>query len=99
MDSDKILREVGVRYKAIKNQDITKDAVIWYHEEDVKKAIDLALTLNGVIASVLCVDSESFGGLTKDRKYPLIKEDSIHYTIINDFGNEFWYLKKRFIKI
>jgi hypothetical protein len=52
MDSDKILREVGVRYKAIKNQDITKDAVIWYHEEDVKKAIDLALTITDVVASL-----------------------------------------------
>tara|TARA_R110000737_G_scaffold345249_1_gene373560 strand:+ start:90 stop:389 length:300 start_codon:yes stop_codon:yes gene_type:complete len=57
------------------------------------------LILSGVVASILCIDSESFGGLTKDKKYPLIKEDSIHYTIINDFGNEFWYLKKRFIKI
>jgi hypothetical protein len=67
MDSDKILSKIEARYKVMKNQNSDEDYIIWYHEEDVKKAIDLALTLNGVMPQLNTVGIDKDLGKSIDK--------------------------------
>lgn len=79
-----------------------KSVIGWSVEESdfkhVAEEIIKKLRLCDVIPSVLCIDNNTFGGLTVGKKYEIIKEDRIHYTIKNDFDSEFWYLKNLFTK-
>ena len=45
MKAENILKETGVRYTVVKEKDFNKDAVIYYHEEDVKRAINKAMRI------------------------------------------------------
>ena len=48
MNTEEIIRNIEPRYTVVKNKDLGKDATVYYHEDDVKKAIAKALTLGNV---------------------------------------------------
>ena len=48
MNTEEIIRNIEPRYTVVKNKDLSKDATVYYHEDDVKKAIAKALTLGNV---------------------------------------------------
>ena len=48
MNTEEIIRNIEPRYTIVKNKDLSKDATVYYHEDDVKKAIAKALTLGNV---------------------------------------------------
>tara|TARA_R110000796_G_scaffold97429_2_gene204430 strand:- start:12797 stop:13075 length:279 start_codon:yes stop_codon:yes gene_type:complete len=56
-------------------------------------------SLNGVVASVLCVESGEFLSITIGKKYELLEEGSNYYMVSNDLGEEQSYQKKRFKKL
>ena len=83
--------------KGIKSIDIDTLCLI---STFLKKQESKQSFLNGVVASVLCLDNEdSSKGITIGKKYKLIKEDEISYYIINDLGYGFGYYKRRFKKL
>jgi hypothetical protein len=52
MNTEEIIRNIEPRYTVVKNKDLGKDATVYYHEDDVKKAIAKALTLGNVVDSL-----------------------------------------------
>jgi len=55
-------------------------------------------SLNGVVASLLCVDSEGLSFIMEGETYNLLEESGTLYKIADDDGDEFWYDKKHFVK-
>lgn len=61
-------------------------------------AINEALNLTDVVASVLCVNSNGYGYIKEGVEYPLIKESQNYYTIKNSDNEEYEYKKELFVK-
>ena len=56
-------------------------------------------SLNGVVASVLCVKSKGYKDLQKGKKYELIDELILDYVIVDDEGCNYRYPKELFERI
>lgn len=54
------------------------------------------LTIGGVVASLLCVDSKDYSYITPDAKYKVIEKLQGCYKIVNDYGIEGVYEKDCF---
>ena len=64
------------------------------------QAVSKAFSLQGVVASVLCISDElDCLNLTKGKKYTLIESDNIFFKVINDLGNEQLYYNYRFKRL
>ena len=61
--------------------------------------LEQKLTLQGVVASLLCVDRGDVLNLTIGDKYELIEEGDDYYMVSNDLSEEQKYQKKRFKKL
>lgn len=64
----------------------------------VKEIIEQQFSLQGVVASLLCVDSEGLSFIMEGETYNLLEESDTLYKISDDDGDEFWYDKKNFVK-
>jgi hypothetical protein len=68
------------------------------YKELVLNAINEALTLTDVVASLLCVDSDGLSFIMEGETYNLIEESDTLYKITDDDGDESYYDKKHFVK-
>lgn len=71
---------------------LTNEILAWHKYENEK------LVIQGVVASVLCVDTNFYSYIEKGAEYELIKESNDSYFILNDNGFTHWYAKKLFVK-
>tara|TARA_R110000782_G_scaffold265060_1_gene358545 strand:- start:331 stop:621 length:291 start_codon:yes stop_codon:yes gene_type:complete len=81
--------------------ELKKDGIITkLHEAMIfKLSYEKAFSLNGVVASVLCVKSKGYKDLQKGKKYELIDELVLDYVIVDDEGCNYRYPKELFERI
>ena len=65
----------------------------------IKEQETKQLNLTDVVASVLCINSDKFEFVQKDKKYELIKESEDYFTIYDDEGGISIYEKECFKKL
>jgi hypothetical protein len=53
----------------------------------LKKYRELALTIGGVVRTLVCVD-DSIPNLTESKEYIMLAETNRHYNLIDDNGND-----------
>lgn len=85
----------------IKNRslDTCNDFVIWADKSDLQplaKKIAEAISVTRCSLQLLCVDTHYFKHLTLNRKYELIEDNFLEYTIVDDNNEKCRYPKKLF---
>lgn len=90
--------------------DILKDMVIYYNDvneftDKEKKEFNNfvnelkeAINYTRCYTELLCVDKEDDNAITKGYRYKCIEEDNTFYKIVDNYGDENWFLKKYFKK-
>ena len=100
-DLKKIITQTLIEYQSgdiLKNGDYVSSVKKMYFNE-VAETIVKNLSLSGVVASVLCVDSKDYNFITLDSKYELVKEGLEYMTIYDNDGDLSTYEKECFKKL
>ena len=90
-----ILETLSINHKKLK-----EDKPLLFHNilKAMDKAKSQAINYTHCCTQLLCVDKGDDNAITKGYSYECIEEDNTFYKIVDNYGDENWFLKEYFKK-